>query len=391
MSPSGDTRVACAINNKNDGEQYIVRLAEKLSLSPGRYAKKCSLKKDFYSKKRYAYSLTQTFKKRRLFLKKRKTELRNKKELSEGSTYEPDVGLLDLDVVLSVANIDDKIEPIVVLFDLETGGLSKCADILQISVKFQDFIFSVYIKPSQKINEEASLITGLRYDDGHLTLHGNIIETVSLIEAMIAFYEFLYSLKKKCVLTAHNVNFDYPRLLQATKTTFMEKHYRSIILGFADTLPLIKKCTKKKGKGQNKLETVAQSMNIDTSQAHNALDDVLILDKVLENFNITHENIIKHVVTIDEIDRREKFAKELPSALQQLNALNECRSLATRKKIVAARISFNMIVEAYEKDKFIGLQNLFGKDDSNNTKVTANRTVVRKVHDYLEKKFTPAV
>ena len=39
-SPSGDVRVACAINIKNDGEQYVVGLDEKLSLSPGKYAKK---------------------------------------------------------------------------------------------------------------------------------------------------------------------------------------------------------------------------------------------------------------------------------------------------------------------------------------------------------------
>ena len=78
------------------------------------------------------------------------------------------------------------------------------------------------------------------------------------------------------MLTAYNCNFDCPRLLNTVKITFTEKYYQSVILGFADTLPLIKKCNQNKGKGENKLETVANNMNIDTSQAHNDLDDVVI-------------------------------------------------------------------------------------------------------------------
>ncbi|XP_066582289.1 uncharacterized protein [Prorops nasuta] len=96
-SSSGDIRVACAINQKNIGEQHVVHLDEKLTLSPGKYNEKLCLQKDAYSRKRYAKSLTRDFKKRRLFLRKDKTELRNKKEVSEGTTYESDIGLRNLD------------------------------------------------------------------------------------------------------------------------------------------------------------------------------------------------------------------------------------------------------------------------------------------------------
>ena len=67
---------------------------------------------------------------------------------------------------------------------------------------------------------------------------------------------------------------------------------------------MIKKCNQNKGKGENKLETVANNMNIDTSQAHNDLDDVVILDKVLENFNITNDTLIDRVVTLVEIEKK---------------------------------------------------------------------------------------
>lgn len=37
---SGDSRVACAISKKNNGEKYLVKVAEKLSLSPGKFTVK---------------------------------------------------------------------------------------------------------------------------------------------------------------------------------------------------------------------------------------------------------------------------------------------------------------------------------------------------------------
>ena len=154
---------------------------------------------------------------------------------------------------------------------------------------------------------------------------------------------------------------------------------------------MIKKCNQNKGKGENKLETVANNMNIDTSQAHNDLEDVVILDKVLENFNITNDTLIDHVVTLVEIEKKELFAKELPGALKELSALNECTSLAMRKRIVAAGISYTKILEAYEEEKLIGWQKLFGKDESGIARFTVNKKVVRKIYDLFEKDSTPTM
>ena len=132
-------------------------------------------------------------------------------------------------------------------------------------------------------------------------------------------------------------------------------------------------------------------MNIDTSQAHNALGDIVILDKVLENFNITNDTLINHVVTLVGIEKKELFAKELPGALKELSAPNKCTSLAMRKRIVAAGISYTNILETYEEEKLIGLQKLFGEDESGTARVTVKKKVVRKIYDLFEKDSTPAM
>jgi len=95
MSAAGDIRLACTVNKKNDGESYVSELAKKLSLSPGMHTKKYGDRVTRKAKLRYTRSNTQNFKKRRLFLKKEKTQLRHKKEISEGVTYQSNIALLD--------------------------------------------------------------------------------------------------------------------------------------------------------------------------------------------------------------------------------------------------------------------------------------------------------
>ncbi|XP_043468802.1 uncharacterized protein LOC122502708 [Leptopilina heterotoma] len=403
MSTSSDVRVACSINKKNEGEKYVPDLLNKLNVSPGQHTKKYTDNVDEKNKKRYLKSQTRPFKKRRLFLKKQKTELRNKKELSEGTNYSPNIGLLTaLDETIPLFNGKNNFKPIVIFFDLETGSLKKDTDILQIAAKYKDYQFSVYISPSQKISEEASLVNGLRYINGQLLLHGKPVESVSLMEAILAFYEFLYFFGKKCILAAHNCKFDYPRLMLAIAKVFMSKHFGSIVAGFSDSLPLIARSTGKKGKGQNKLENLAKDFDINTDEAHNAICDVQMLEQVLIKLKISDKQIVEASVTWDAIEKKTTTGKKSvignraairkkakvskgSTFLNQLDLLNECTTYATRKKIAAANITYENIVDAYKENKFMGLLDILGVDENGNVKVTKQRRVINKIVEFLEK------
>ena len=59
---------------------------------------------------------------------------------------------------------------------------------------------------------------------------------------------------------AHNCQFDYPRLLSAINKVFMVQKYKSVVKGFVDTLSIIKSSNERKGKGENKLETLANNL-----------------------------------------------------------------------------------------------------------------------------------
>ncbi|XP_026667340.1 uncharacterized protein LOC113464012 [Ceratina calcarata] len=387
-SSSGDYRVACAVNKKNDGEEYVTQLAKKLSLSLGVHTETYGHTKDKKAQKRYQRSSTKDFKKRRLALRQVRTQLRHKKEFSEGpETYQSDIGLLSNDLPAVIHVPEDVLSPIPVYFDLETGGFSRTADILQIAAKHGAATFSVYIKPVKKIDVKASQVTGLKIVAGQLQFHDNIVQSVSLSEAMQQFYTFLSTFKRKCILVAHNCKFDAPRILIAIEKTYLVEHFKAVVEGFCDTLPVIKNCTKLKGKGENKLEFLANKLGIPNNNAHNAINDVLILEQVIIKLDISNQKIIESAVSWDKVVARKLYNERLPQTLKELSSLCTCTSISMRKKLAAANISYDLMLETFRKHKFIGLLNLLGEDENGNVRVTKQRSIIKKIATYLESKL----
>ena len=237
----------------------------------------------------------------------------------------------------------------------------KTADILQFAMKYNESEFSIYVRPTQKISEEASKVHGLEYTNGELLFHRKAVTVVSLSEALLKLYQFLCSLKRKCILTAHNCSFDFPRLMNAIKKTFMTEHFHAIIHGYYDTLPVIKMKTGKKGKGDNKLENLAKEFKIDCKKAYDALQDVIMLDAVLKNLNVSNDDLKKSFLSWEGAQNKIIFLENLPNAMKKLNGLTECTSQGMRKKMVAANITFEILLDSYIQNKLHGLRNTLVK------------------------------
>ena len=85
-----------------------------------------------------------------------------------------------------------------VTFDLETEGLSRMSDILQISAVQGKLEFSKYITQMQCITREASNVTKLTAVNGQLFFDGIFVETVTCEEALHQFIAFLQDIEKQC-------------------------------------------------------------------------------------------------------------------------------------------------------------------------------------------------
>ena len=269
---------------------------------------------------------------------------------------------------------------------METGGFSKTADILQIAARFGEFQFSVYIQPTQAIDDKASQVHGLRFTNDNLECNNKVVETVSLTEGIIGFYEFLCRFNKKCILTAHNCKFDYPRLIIAIKKVFMLDRFQSVVEGFSDTLPVISKFNKQKGKGANTLGNLAAMCKLNVANAHNAVADVVMLQGILLHFKICDGRLKKSLLTWSQIAKKEestlkeKADKEnILEKLKTFKKFDNALTMRMKKKIINANVTTQMIEAAYEENKFDGLYQLFLKEN-----ITRTKKVIRKLSDFLD-------
>ncbi|XP_043480002.1 uncharacterized protein LOC122509810 [Leptopilina heterotoma] len=251
LSESCSYRVASAVATKNEGDSHLLNVKEKLSLSPGKHTSAFVTKKDEVRKKRAIKAKLPATKRRRISLHASTESSRKRNERQEGIQYQPNCGLeVDFErphIVLDPLIVKNKLQnnPIsvehcnLVYFDLETSGLSKQSDILQIAAKCGEKSFETYINPTQPVTPEAFKITGLENINGDLFLYGKPLTSIPLKQALIKFQQFLTELNP-CVLVAHNAKFDVSHFLQAVTTSSMIENFDGIV-GFSDSLTLFKK------------------------------------------------------------------------------------------------------------------------------------------------------
>ena len=76
------------------------------------------------------------------------------------------------------------------IFDLETNGFGRKAEICQIAAKSNDEQFNVYIVPRKSIPARVTEVTGLHVREGELFLHGRAVQTTPSQSALLSFISF---------------------------------------------------------------------------------------------------------------------------------------------------------------------------------------------------------
>ena len=187
------------------------------------------------------------------------------------------------------------------------------------------------------------MIHGLTFVGGSLEAHVDPVITINLQEALISLYQFLFAFQKKCVLTAHNCAFDYPRLFKAIRKTYLDKYFQRLVYGFSDTLPLIRSISEVKTAGYNKLENIAQRLKIQGFQAHNAIDDVAVLNKIIVALKMWNNQIEKQIIESSLIwyaaEEKILLSDKCNSSMKLYDELKSCTSVQMRKRMIACDIT----------------------------------------------------
>ncbi|KAK0140531.1 DNA polymerase III PolC-type [Merluccius polli] len=160
----------------------------------------------------------------------------------------------------------------VIFFDLETTGLDRNCDIIQLAAISGGRSFNRYMVPAAPICETAMQLTGFSVQNGALFRHYTAMPTVTLHEALTSFLTFLRSFRSPVLLAAHNgKQFDVPILTRALRSCSLLDEFERLGTRYLDTLLLARDLFRLENYKQKSLVQLFLGKDYD---AHNALEDM---------------------------------------------------------------------------------------------------------------------
>ncbi|KAK5866984.1 hypothetical protein PBY51_011511 [Eleginops maclovinus] len=186
-----------------------------------------------------------------------------------------------------------------VFFDLETTGLSKTCEIVQLAAVSGGDSLNLYVIPRYQMQRGASKVTGFRVRRQRLYLHRQPVFTNSLREVLVSFIAFLQMLGRPLVI-GHNIRrFDCPLLARALDELDLRAEFEAAVSGCVDTLPLAREMLKERGLKSFRQENLVMELLGVNYKAHDALEDVRALQALYSVLQPTPELICRHLFTLD--------------------------------------------------------------------------------------------
>lgn len=350
-----------------------------MAVSPGRFTSKHTIWLANRLKKQRLKQSQPSCKRRRLGLKAARLSKEAARNILEGESYKSEIALekdIDLDDIDAEPLMISPESSSLMYFDLEATGLGRTSDIIQIAAVCGARSFNIYINPSKAICEEASAATGLRYDMGQLTLHGECVPATNLENGLSKFIDFVQNCDAKPVIVGHNIqNFDLPILRFHLQRSGHFQTFVDNVQGFLDTYRLAGKVFDKKVVGNFKQETLVKLCLGKSYDAHNALADVCSLRELYES-TLAHKCQSSDIFTMDYYD--------IKSSLEPLVRNNVISKLIS-KRLTACNLSLNKLKLLHKRDPNCGIQNVFNEIVSGvkTPRITKSSKIIDKVVDYL--------
>ncbi|CAC5403325.1 unnamed protein product [Mytilus coruscus] len=214
--------------------------------------------------------------------------------VKEGDTYGGEIEVqehIDTETIPSKMKFEG--EESVVVFDLETTGLSRKSDITQLAAFEGTTVFNEYVSPREVISPKVSELTGLTFDFScdQMYHHGKPVESRDIQIVLLEFIDFI-SKKKKPILFGHNIAaFDIHILMNKLRQHSLLSEFMLHIYRCIDTIKLARRKFKTKDIGNHKQQTLVTKLLGIEYDAHNACADVTSLFQLLEHFEYSEKDV----------------------------------------------------------------------------------------------------
>lgn len=392
-SESYNTRIDASVLQKNEGTAYIMDVHAKCQVSPGKITAKFRAKKDIKRKEQANRMKQPSYKRRRQELKKERTGKNRNLSKKEGVTYSTACAMDHVsdfvDESLATKSIPE--DPEFVYFDLETTGLNiETNEICQIAAKVDDKEIEAFIMPKNGIPTDVTRITQLSIHKGQMYYKNDPVETISLCGALLALLEFLRRLGKPVILVAHNgFRFDVPILIRDIRGTDLWTEFNEVVHGFVDTYQVLQKVLPQRKTDKLKFNQCDLARDIlgpeSAEGAHNALNDVTILQKIINKIPIPKEDLRNYAKSTSSV----LIDLNMPARKKTLECLEKFISKNMINKIAKAGLSLRDMQFVYRERKNVGVDLLLREDVHGHPRVTNTKRIINQIVLGIEESLRP--
>ncbi|KAJ7386153.1 hypothetical protein OS493_012500 [Desmophyllum pertusum] len=222
----------------------------------------------------------------------------------------------------------------------------------------------------------ASEVSKLSVKHRVLYYDGRPVTATSLDDGLSKFLNWLKA-KKHVLLLAHNAkSFDAKHLFKALASCGKIDEFCQIALGFSDTLPAFRELyPDRKSFSQQNLATDLLSA---TYNAHSALDDVQVLQKLSTSF-ISDAVLLRHSFSNSWLQQYIVFLSQKSKTLKTLQPLIHLKkaSKSMADKISASGLSLDHLQLAYSRGGVDGLTNVLTEKFQGKPRVSTNKRVIK--------------
>jgi len=250
-------------------------------------------------------------------------------------------------------------------------------------------VFNVYVTPKVPISMSAQQITGIVNTSAGLTVNGQLVPSVPIKEGLKNLTSWLEQYPDVTLVAHNGRKFDFPVLMTSLVKTELVDKFMSSVVALVDSLSVFRKLHPKLE--SHKQEDLARILLKETYPAHDAVQDVIALQKLISNEELSTSQLLTFTFPPAAVYNQWLFNKEKLKNIESLSVLlyNGVMKAPTAENVAGSGLNLTCLRTIFRRDGEDGLSNTFtGKNKEGQPRVTSCKrtleTVIPKLVEFFQ-------
>jgi len=195
-----------------------------------------------------------------------------------------------------------------------------------------------------------------------------------------------------CIISNYYFSFDTVKIKSLAVQLGLYEKFSTTVYGYTDTLKVIrKKIPKLKGEkiSYSEENLVKRYLpNENTDNLHDAIQDIIVLKKLVEILGISDIDIKNDCVSLQKIESNKRKKMVLENNKNSLNFLRDSIKPRMITKMAKEGINKQILIDAYKKDIQCGIKILLSTSINRKVRVTSSLDVINILNNKIKNVIT---